>query len=130
MEILQIVIDMAISFFPNIGKDWVIDKKKEKEKDRQFKREKLEEIYMISKQMNDFLCASMEYKININCANPTKLQMNVHLYFIDELNDEMNNFLCDYQEAILQKSDCNFQQFNSNSFNVLIEKIIKITNDI
>lgn len=130
MEILNFIVGGLISFISITGKDWLIENKKEKEKGRQFKREKIEEIYMISKKMNDFMSLSMDYKIDANFADPTKLQMNVNLYFLDELGKEINVFLLDYEKAILEKMNNTFKQFDSSSFDTLIKKIIKTIKDI
>ena len=73
MDAISILVGGAVGFFVSVGKDWLLENKKQKEKDKQLKRERLEELFILIEQWSNilggngiFLISVMENKIDYN----------------------------------------------------------------
>lgn len=79
---LLLILGAIIGFIASIAKDYIIESKKEKEKRKNFKREKLEEIFILVSDFYSNCLKPLESKKNIEA---TKIGMIIRFYFKDLL---------------------------------------------
>ncbi|MEA2018849.1 MAG: hypothetical protein U9N59_10415 [Campylobacterota bacterium] len=131
MEVSSILIGGAIGFMSAIAKDFLLENKKSKEKKLQFKKEKLEEIFLlvgrISKEVQK--PASMFQTIG---DDGSRLGMILRFYF-PTLHQEYLIFLKDYMlvaNATMQNKipDQNDMIKFNKSYQVFLEKLVNESN--
>ena len=83
MEISSILAGGLVGFLVAIGKDWLIESKKQKEKARQLRREKLEELYML---VSHWSIALLGNGISLLAVMQNKLSYNQYLDILIEKN--------------------------------------------
>ena len=82
-KIMLVIIGGIIGFFASIAKDYLIENKKEKDKIKSLKREKLEETFILVSDFYSNSLKSLESKENTESA---KIGMIIRFYFKDLLD--------------------------------------------
>ncbi|MDD3476400.1 MAG: hypothetical protein PHI38_05995 [Sulfurimonas sp.] len=101
MDLATLVIGGLIGFLSAIGKDFILENNKKKAKIKDFKRQKLEEIFILMDKVSQETIKPLKYKNSLDGVG-AKLGMIVRFYF-PELNDDYDIFLKVFQ-TIYQKT--------------------------
>jgi hypothetical protein len=91
MQFLYIFIGGFIGFISAIGKDWLIENKKQKNKKQEFKKEKLEEIYILIYKIFKSSIDPTIKSLNIE-YDDAKLSMLIKFYF-PNLEEQFNKYI-------------------------------------
>jgi hypothetical protein len=93
----MLILGAIIGFLVSIAKDWLMENRKDKEKKKQFKREKLEEIFVLLDKVNQNALNPIQlYDESVETA---KLTMMIRFYFPDTLHEVYKDFLSNYTEV-------------------------------
>lgn len=98
---MELIIGGIIGFLSAVGKDFLLEKSKNKLKEKEFKRTKLEEIFILTKPFFEDAIKPIEYRKNPDNA---KLPMIIRFYF-NNLQEEYDLFLDAYQKLQLSHFD-------------------------
>ncbi len=101
MDLVTLGIGGLIGFLSAVGKDFLLEKSKNKLKTKEFKRQKLEEIFILMDKVSQETVKPLKYKGSLDGVG-SKLGMIIRFYF-PELNDEYHKFLQIFQK-ISQKT--------------------------
>ncbi len=101
MNLAILFIGGLIGFLSAIGKDLLLEKSKNKIKIKDFKRQKLEEIFFLMDRVTQETIKPLKYKGSLDGVG-AKLGMTIRFYF-PELNDDYIKFLKVFQDT-LQKT--------------------------
>jgi hypothetical protein len=101
MELLILGAGGLVGFLSAIGKDIIIENKKNGAKLKEFKRQKLEEIFILMDKVSQETIKPLKYKNSLDGVG-AKLGMIIRFYF-PELNDDYHIFLKVFQK-ISQKT--------------------------
>lgn len=101
MDVLVLGIGGLIGFLSAVGKDLLLEKSKHRLRTKEFKRQKLEEIFILMDKVSQETIKPLKYKGLLDGVG-AKLGMIIRFYF-PELNDEYNKFLQIFQK-ISQKT--------------------------
>lgn len=101
MDLLTLGIGGLIGFLSAIGKDFILENTKNKVKIKNFKREKLEEVFILMDKVTQETIKPLKYKNSLDGVG-AKLGMIIRFYF-PELNEDYNKFLQIFQK-ISQKT--------------------------
>ena len=91
-KIILLIVGAFIGFVLSVAKDFLMENKKQKEKHKQLKREKLEEIFVLVDKLNQNAIKSLEYIENIETA---RLSLLIRFYF-PQFNDNYKKFAEEY----------------------------------
>ncbi|PHO11140.1 hypothetical protein CPG37_01465 [Malaciobacter canalis] len=97
MDLLTLGIGGLIGFLSAIGKDFLLEQSKNKIKTKDFKREKLEEIFILMDKVSQESLKPLKYKGSLDGIG-AKLGMTIRFYFPD-LNKDYQDFLKVFQEV-------------------------------
>jgi len=100
MELTTLGIGGLIGFLSAIGKDFLLEKSKNKIKTKEFKREKLEEIFILMDRVFQESLKPLKNKNSLDGVG-AKLGMTVRFYF-SNLTPDYQIFLKVYQETTLK----------------------------
>ena len=95
MDLITLGIGGLIGFLSAIGKDFLLENKKQKIKDKTFKRQKLEEIFLLMDKVSQEAIKPLQYKNSLDGIG-AKLGMTIRFYF-PQLQDEYSKFLNVFQ---------------------------------
>ncbi len=104
-NIFILVVGAVIGFLTSVAKDLIIANKKDKEKKKQFKREKLEELFVILDKFNDSVMKPINQFSSLE--EKAKLGMIIRFYFSDELQDSYKTLLSASTEVLKVKLENN-----------------------
>lgn len=119
MEVLTLIVGGAIGFISAIGKDWLIENKKQKIKKQEFQREKLEEIFILMDVT--FRSTLVPIEASTSNYNGAKLSMLIRFYF-PNLQEEYKKYLDLFQKINLIKVENFMQKTNKKVDNELVKK--------
>lgn len=112
MEVLSLIIGGAIGFISAIGKDWLLENKKQQIKKQEFQRAKLEEIFVLM----DITFRSSIVPIEMTGSNVeyngAKLSMLIRFYF-SNLEEEYKKYINLFQKINMLKIE-NFMNKTNN----------------
>lgn len=91
MELITLILGGLIGFLSAIGKDLLLEKKKNQIKIKDFKRQKLEEIFLLMDQISREAIKPLKYKDSLDGVG-AKLGMIIRFYF-PELNTDYDQFI-------------------------------------
>ncbi|MCK9373097.1 MAG: hypothetical protein M0P91_07850 [Sulfuricurvum sp.] len=91
MELITLILGGLIGFLSAIGKDLLLEKKKNQIKIKDFKRQKLEEIFLLMDQVTREAIKPLKYKDSLDGVG-AKLGMIIRFYF-PELNTSYDQFI-------------------------------------
>jgi hypothetical protein len=97
MDLLTLGIGGLIGFLSAIGKDFLLEQSKNKIKTKDFKREKLEEIFILMDKVSQESLKPLKYKGSLDGIG-AKLGMTIRFYFPD-LNKDYQDFLKVFQDV-------------------------------
>jgi len=97
MDLAILGVGGLIGFLSAVGKDFILENNKKKTKIKNFKRQKLEEIFILMGEVSQETIKPLKYKNSLDGVG-AKLGMNIKFYF-PELNDDYHNFLQVFQET-------------------------------
>lgn len=130
MDLLTLGIGGLIGFLSAVGKDFILEDNKNKIKRKEFKKQKLEEIFILMDKLSQESLKPLKYKGSLDGVG-AKLGMTIRFYFPD-LNQYYQTFLKIYQE-ITQKTmtledKINLSQEDINIFykayGIFLDKIV------
>jgi hypothetical protein len=130
MDLLTLGIGGLIGFLSAVGKDFLLENSKNKIKTKEFKKQKLEEIFILMDKVSQESLKPLKYKSSLDGVG-AKLGMTIRFYFPD-LNQDYQTFLKVYQE-ITQKTmtmddKINLSQEDINTFykaySLFLDKIV------
>lgn len=125
-SIVTLVIGAIIGFLVSVAKDLIIENKKKNEKKKQFKREKLEELFVILDKFNDSVMEPISQFSPLE--EKAKLGMIIRFYFSDELQDSYKLLLNASGDVLKVKTE------NNNHLDIYFQKFapeyIKLLNKI
>lgn len=101
MELWTLIVGGFIGFTSAVGKDFLLENKKSKEKMKDFKRQKLEDIFILMDKISQEAAKPLRYKNSFDGVG-AKLGMIIRFYF-PELNNDYHQFLEVFQK-IFQKT--------------------------
>lgn len=101
MDLLTLGVGGLIGFLSAVGKDFFLEHNKNKIKIKDFKRQKLEEIFILMDKVSQETVKPLKYKNSLDGVG-AKLAMIIRFYF-PELNDDYHIFLKVFQK-ISQKT--------------------------
>jgi len=81
MDAVSILVGGAVGFLVSVGKDWLLEDKKQKEKNKQLKRERLEELHILISHWSNNLLGN---GLNLLAVMQEKLDYNQYLDLIIE----------------------------------------------
>jgi len=124
---MELIIGGLIGFLSAVGKDFLLEKSKNKIKEKEFKRTKLEEVFVLTKSFFEDSIKPIEYRKN---NDHSKLPMIIRFYF-DNLMPDYNLFQNAYiklQESHVdhEKKDLrkNTEEFG-NQYKLFIDKVVE-----
>jgi hypothetical protein len=124
---MELIIGGIIGFLSAVGKDFLLEKSKNKLKEKEFKRTKLEEVFVLTKSFFEDSIKPIGYRNN---ADHSKLPMIIRFYF-NNLNLEFGLFLETYQKLQLshfdkdkKDLDANTEKFG-NQYKLFMDKIVE-----
>lgn len=133
MEVSSILIGGAIGFMSAIAKDFLLENKKSKEKKLQFKKEKLEEIFLLVGRISKEVQKPVSMSQSIG-NDGSRLGMIIRFYFPILHNDYLK-FLENYmlvanatmQDKMPEQND--MIKFN-NIYQIFLEKLVNESNKL
>lgn len=124
---MELIIGGIIGFLSAVGKDFLLEKSKNKLKEKEFKRTKLEEVFVLTKSFFEEAIKPIEYRKN---NDHSKLPMIIRFYF--------NNLMSDYylfQNAYVKLQESHFDQEKNdlrknteefgNQYKLFIDKVVE-----
>ncbi len=118
---LLLILGAIIGFIVSIGKDYFVEKTKKKYKDIDFKREKLEELFLLSSRIHIESIKPVEFRDNSgNIDNGAKAGLIVRFYF--------PSILKNYQEYLAEYSKVN-QKIMNDYNSVSIDELSNFTKE-
>ncbi|MFA6397218.1 MAG: hypothetical protein WCW84_14755 [Sulfurimonas sp.] len=126
-QILLLVAGGFIGFVSAVGKDFLLEKSKNKLKEKEFKRIKLEEVFILTKTFFEESIKPIEYRNN---TDHSKLPMIIRFYF-KNLNQVYNLFLATYQKLQESHFDQEKKDLHENTENfakqykLFIDKVVE-----
>jgi len=124
---MELIIGGFIGFLSAIGKDFLLEKSKNKLKEKEFKRTKLEEVFVLTKSFFEDSIKPIGYRNN---ADHSKLPMIIRFYF-NNLSQEYNLFLLAYQKLQESHFDIDKKDLNENTekfgnqYKLFIDKVVE-----
>ena len=121
MEVAQITLILIgglIGFLSSIAKDYFIENKKRDDKYILFKREKLEEIFIMLNELNKNALKPIEAKVSLNGLE-VKIPMVLRFYF-PRLFKEYQNYLGAYQNINI----ANDNKIYKKAYQVFLDKLV------
>lgn len=100
MDLLTLLFGAIIGFLSAVGKDFLLEKSKNKLKTKEFKRQKLEEIFMLMDKVSQETIKPLKYKGSLDGVG-AKIGMIIRFYF-PELNNDYNKFIKTFQETLIK----------------------------
>lgn len=100
MDWLTLLVGGLLGFLSAIGKDFLLEKSKNKLKTKNFKRQKLEEIFILMDKVSQEAVKPLLYKDSLDGAG-AKIAMLVRFYF-PELNEGYNKYIQVFQATALK----------------------------
>jgi hypothetical protein len=97
MDLATLGVGGLIGFLSAIGKDFFLEHNKNKIKIKDFKRQRLEEIFILMDKVTQETIKPLKYKNSLDGVG-AKLGMIIRFYF-PELNEDYNEFLQIFQEV-------------------------------
>ncbi len=97
MDLLTLGAGGLIGFLSAVGKDFFLEYNKNKIKIKDFKRQKLEEIFILMDKISQEAIKPLKYKNSLDGVG-AKLGMIIRFYF-PELNEDYNEFLQIFQKV-------------------------------
>jgi len=91
-KLIYITVGAIIGFALSLAKDWLMESKKQKEKEKQFKREKLERAFMILEDFNNKVTSIEPISLREGEYNSNELNMIIRFYF-DDIYKEYSTYL-------------------------------------
>ena len=91
-KLIYVVVGAIIGFALSLAKDWLMESKKQKEKEKQFKREKLERAFMILEDFNNKVISTDAISLREGEYNSNELNMIIRFYF-NNIYKEYSNYL-------------------------------------
>jgi hypothetical protein len=91
-KLIYVVVGAIIGFTLSLAKDWLMESKKQKEKEKQFKREKLERAFMILEDFNNKVTSIEPISLREGEYNSNELNMIIRFYF-DDIYKEYSTYL-------------------------------------
>ena len=101
MDTITLLIGGVIGFLSAVGKDFILENKKSKDKLKEFKRQKLEEVFVLMDKIAQETIKPLKYKNSLDRIG-AKLGMIIRFYF-PELGSDYHHFLKVFQN-ISQKT--------------------------
>ena len=101
MDFFTLLIGGLIGFLSAIGKDFLLENSRNKIKTKDFKRQTLEEVFILMDKVSQESLKPLKYKGSLDGIG-AKLGMTIRFYFPD-LNKDYQDFLKVYQD-ITQKT--------------------------
>lgn len=98
MEIATLIVGGLIGFLSAVGKDFLLEKNKSKAKNKEFKRQKLEEVFILMDQVSQEAIKPLMLK-NSTSDSGARIGMIIRFYF-PSLNDDYNKFIQIFQSII------------------------------
>ena len=80
-KLIYLVVGAIIGFALSLAKDFLMESKKQKEKEKQFKREKLEKAYMLLNDYQNKVTSLELIPLSDGEYNSAELSMIIHFYF-------------------------------------------------
>lgn len=124
MDILSILVGSIIGFLSSIAKDYFIEEKKKKEKMLEFKRVKLEEIFLLMDKLNKNASKPLEMQ-NLLDAAEVKLPMILRFYFPSLFND-FQVYLKKFQES----NPLGDNQEYEKAYQIFMDKVVEESNKL
>lgn len=101
MDKIQLLfIGAVIGFLFSVLKDYFLENNKKKTKQKEFKREKLEEVFLLMNKIQNETLKPLQTKKSIN-EESAKLAMIIRFYFPD-LKEDFNTFLITFSETSMK----------------------------
>ena len=100
MDWLTLLIGGLVGFLSAIGKDFLLENSKNKLKTKDFKRQKLEEIFILMDKVSQETVKPLRYKGSLDGVG-AKIGMLVQFYF-SHLNGDYNKYIQVFQETSLR----------------------------
>ena len=97
MDLVTLGIGGLIGFLSAIGKDFLLESSKNKNKIKEFKKQKLEEIFILMDKVSQESLKPLKYKGSLDGIG-AKLGMTIRFYFPD-LTQDYQNFIKVYQDV-------------------------------
>jgi len=139
-KIILLIVGAVIGFVVSLAKDWLMEGKKQKEKEKQFKREKLEEIFILlnkeRKIIGDNLSSRLIYPYekamlgHISSSDiSAQLSMLVRFYF-ENLESKYQDYIkisISLESKIMNQDEVvelNDMETYMNSYKVIIDLLV------
>ena len=117
-SIIMLVIGATIGFIASIAKDWLVEYRKDKAKKKQFKREKLEEIFILLYKFNqNIMMLNHTYDYN----DEARLAMIIRFYLHDAFSTDWSIFV----RACLEVNNIKLAGQNHVDIYIYMEKCSK-----
>ncbi len=100
MDLLMLGIGGLLGFLSAVGKDLLLENSKNRLKTKDFKRQKLEEIFILMDKVSQETVKPLRYKGSLDGVG-AKIGMLVQFYF-PHLNDDYNKYIQVFQETSLR----------------------------
>ena len=97
MEWLILLLGGGIGFLSAIGKDFILEGTKNKNKAKDFKRQRLEDIFILMDKVSQETIKPLKYKNSLDGVG-AKLGMIIRFYF-PQLNEDYNKYLQIFQKV-------------------------------
>jgi hypothetical protein len=98
MEISILIVGGMIGFLSAVGKDFLLERNKSKAKNKEFKRQKLEEVFILMDQVSQEAIKPLMLK-NSTGDSGARIGMIIRFYF-PSLTDDYNKFIQVFQSII------------------------------
>lgn len=130
MDLVTLGIGGIIGFLSAVGKDFLLEKSKNKIKTREFKQQKLEEVFVLLDKVCQESLKPLKYKSSLDGVG-AKLGMTIRFYFPDLIKD-YRDFLKVFQDTTqktmslddqINLSDEDIKTFYE-AYGLLIDKIV------
>lgn len=105
MDWLTLIVGGLLGFLSAVGKDVLLEKSKNKLKTKDFKRQKLEEIFILMDKVSHETVKPLRYQGSLDGVG-AKIGMLIRFYF-PHLNDEYNKYIQIFQETVLRTFELN-----------------------
>jgi len=132
-KLIYVVVGAILGFSLSLAKDWFMESKKQKEKEKQFKREKLEKAFMLLtdfdlkiRNLDDILFTEGKY-------NSFELNMIIRFYF-ENIGVEYSKYLniaMKYKDDVKNgnKSENKLQDYN-NEYKIMVNLLVKESKEL
>ena len=116
-KITLLVVGALIGFILSIIKDILLENKKKKIKDKEFKRERLEELFKLLSELNENIILPIEFYEKMDSS---RISILIRFYF-PQFHSEFKNFLMHYQKVQLLK--LKEEEYTGTHMNNLMESV-------